>query len=138
MSSTSKPALTAGPALPNLARQFDLMCKGCRANGLHSWEDHFFMLYEEASKGTININEIAETIDYDYRNGNDGRAALDQLLAAIFADIRGLAEPRAELLTALKAAERAIDDCQNYRSHLHHKELAQVRAAIAKAEGGAA
>ena len=35
------------------------------------------------------------------------------------------------VLAALKAAERAIDDCQTYRSHLHHKELAQVRAAIA-------
>lgn len=36
---------------------------------------------------------------------------------------------------ALVAAERAIDDCQNYRSHLHHNELAQVRAALALARG---
>ena len=37
---------------------------------------------------------------------------------------------RGKALEALFAAERAIDDCQNYRSHLHHKELEIVRDAI--------
>lgn len=142
---TSKAGHTAGPPLPNLARQFDLMHKGCRANGLHSWEDHFFMLYEEASKGAINIDEIAETIDYDYRNGNDGRAALDQLLTAIFADIRGLAEHRIELLTTCELFTKAAHDA---RDALNSRGIAcpasialaaeKARAALAKATAGGA
>ena len=40
-----------------------------------------------------------------------------------------------ELLSALEVAAAAIDDCLNYRSHLHHKALAAARAAIAKAKG---
>jgi hypothetical protein len=79
---------TAGQPLLNLARQFDLMSKGCRVHGLHGWEDHFFRLCDEARKGTIDLSEIAETIDYDYRNGQNGRATLDQILTALFADMR--------------------------------------------------
>lgn len=74
-------------ALPNLARQFDLMAKGCRAHGLDSWEDHFFRLYEEARDGKISAEEIAETIDYDYRNEIDGKAAATQIITALLADV---------------------------------------------------
>lgn len=74
-------------ALPNLARQFDLMAKGCRAHNLGSWEDHFFRLYEEARDGKISAEEIAETIDYDYRNDNDGKAAAIQIITALLADV---------------------------------------------------
>lgn len=37
-----------------------------------------------------------------------------------------------ELEAALRLAEVAIDDCQSYRSHIHHKELSAVRAALGK------
>lgn len=80
--------------LPHLARQFDLMAKGCRANGLGSWEDHFFRLYEEARDGKISVEEIVETIDYDFRSGQDGRAALTQIIEALLKDCSAAAEAK--------------------------------------------
>ena len=74
------------PKLLHLARQFDLMAKGCRAHGLDSWEDHFFRLYEEARDGKVSAEEIVETIDRDYRDGNDGRAALSIIIEALLKD----------------------------------------------------
>lgn len=53
--------------------------------------------------------------------------------ATIAADARLIAAAP-DMLAALEAAERAIDDCQSYRSHLHFKELDQVRAAISRAK----
>lgn len=55
------------------------------------------------------------------------------VLAATREHVQRLETQRDEMLKALKGAETAIDDCQTYRSHLHHEELAQVRAAIAAA-----
>lgn len=46
------------------------------------------------------------------------------------------AEARAEKMrAALELAEAAIDDCQSWRSHNHHKELSAVRAALAADTG---
>ena len=84
---TSRTTAAGARTYPNLARQFDLMSKGCRAHGLGSWEDHFFRLYEEARDGEISAEEIAETIDYDYRNGADGKAAAKQIIEALMADV---------------------------------------------------
>ena len=78
--------------LPHLARQFDLMSKGCRAHGLDSWEDHFFRLHEEARDGKISVEEIVETIDHDYRTNQDGRAALAQIIEALLKDCAANAE----------------------------------------------
>ncbi len=72
--------------LNHLARQFDLMSKGCRAHGLDSWEDHFFRLCEEARNGTIDAEEIVETIDKDYREGQGGRDALALIVTALLKD----------------------------------------------------
>lgn len=60
--------------------------------------------------------------------------ATASVLAATREHVARLEVQRDELLKALKVAESAIDDCQNYRSHLHHKELDQVRAAIKAAQ----
>jgi hypothetical protein len=60
--------------------------------------------------------------------------ACDQASLIAIAAALTRAVPQDELVAALKDAERAIDDCQSWRSHLHHKELATVRAAIAKAQ----
>lgn len=73
---------------------------------------------------------------FDALNEGDGKqdlASTKSVLAATREHVQRLETQRDEMLKALKGAEIAIDDCQNYRSHLHHKELTQVRAAIAAA-----
>ncbi|MCR6734479.1 MAG: hypothetical protein NVV83_10525 [Afipia sp.] len=122
------------PALPNLARQFDLMAKGCRAHGLDSWEDHFFRLYEEARNGTISADDIAETIAYDFRNDNDGKAAATQIITALIADVSGLAK----ILEAVKqACLIADDDGISITSDPHISEdlFSHICAALAAAKG---
>lgn len=57
--------------------------------------------------------------------------ATASVLAATREHVVRLEVQRDELLKVLKVADAAIDDCQTYRSHTHHKELAQVREAIA-------
>jgi uncharacterized protein (DUF885 family) len=74
-------------ALVNLARQFDLMAKGCRSLGLDSQEDDWDSRRQDANKGIIDPDVIVEAIDYDYRNGHDGRAAADLLVKALCADL---------------------------------------------------
>lgn len=69
----------------------------------------------------------------DFLNRVRPDRATESVLAATREHVARLEVQRDELLKALKAAEGAIDDCQNYRSHLHHRELEQVRSAIAKA-----
>lgn len=134
MSTTAEGGRTA---LPNLARQFDLMAKGCRAHGLVSWEDHFFRLYEEARDGKINADEIAETIDYDYRNDNDGKAAANQIVTALLAD--------ADKSALIAAAELFSTAAYEVRDLLISKGLAcpssimlaaeKARAALSAAKG---
>lgn len=80
--------MTKRPVFPNLARQFDLMAKGCRSLGLGSWEDDFDQLRQQANSGEITVDQVAEVIDYDYRNDAGGRAALDQILSGLLADAR--------------------------------------------------
>lgn len=134
------PASTADAgrtALPNLARQFDLMAKGCRSMNLGSWEDHFFRLYEEARDGKISAEEIAETIDYDYRNENDGKAAATQIITSLIAD--------ADKSALIAAAEAFSAAAYEVRDLLNSKGIAcpssimlaaeKARAALAAAKG---
>lgn len=138
MSTTAEGGRTA---LPNLARQFDLMAKGCRAHGLGSWEDHFFRLYEEARDGKISADEIAETIDYDYRNDSDGKAAANQIVTALLADADKSAQVKA-LEPFAKACEAAAwptfesDNTPIDTSFgLTVGDLRRARAALSSAKG---
>lgn len=50
---------------------------------------------------------------------------------------RGAVKSEPATLAALKMASKAIEDCLEYRNHLHFDALATVNEAIAKAEGSA-
>lgn len=82
----------------------------------------FFM--RECFKAADYLLEDAECATY-LINANDVIKCVEEILA------RGGVHDA--LVAALKAAERAIDDCQSYRSHLNYASLTQVRDALAKA-----
>ena len=64
---------------------------------------------------------------------HDGCLAKRMYLRAPAAEIDRLRAQRDDMLAALKVAEKAIDDCLNFRSHLNYDARDVVRAAIAKA-----
>lgn len=84
--------------------------------------------------GTVYQMERDKALGQDADSLRKELSATKSVLAATREHVQRLEVQRDEMLKALKVAEAAIDDCQNYRSHLHHKELAQVRETIAAIE----
>ena len=84
------PEPTEGRSFAHLARQLDLMAKGCRLLGLDSQEDDWDSRRQDANKGVVEPEVIVEAIDYDYRNGHDGRAAAHLLVEALCKDLAAL------------------------------------------------
>lgn len=120
-------------AFKHLARQFDLMAKGCRSLGLDSLEDDFDSCRQDAEKGIVDPEVIVGGIDYDYKSGQDGQASARLLIGALCADLSALATPPAPQpdVTA-EVMRQDKDDALAFLSSLHaihpsyRKSISQV------------
>ena len=73
-----------------------------------------------------NLRECQEQLDMDGVMVGVSRQALEETLTELDAS----RAREARLVEALRVAERAVDDCLTYRSHLNHAARDTIRAAL--------